>query len=736
MRRDHERLLDSAEAVAAAIGDHEDAFGLILERPELRLLGFVAELTDTERGELWGLLLLSRAKRARLERLVKRLVEAPALHAALSRAYPSWVSDPNRAWAEYRARLRALPHEPELWGMQGVTLAETFVTPALQVGQDVHSDGLAWLKLTLGNPKVRGVLVVGEPGAGKTGLLSMLAADLANDPEAFPILVPARRLAPGRRLRPAVEQFLAETEPTLLAALRQNPKVTLILDGWDEAPQNTGRAGGLLFRAREFGRTTRVVASVTAVGQPERPARAVAVAQIRPFDAEKLEAWAARWFISTGRAIDVRAIEGDSLGADLGRPMYFTLLAAAPDHQRMSGARLLQTFADDRCRALGAVDPRSGIERRFLRLAGFLSSLRGDSSYWPDALMAKHLNHPIDGIDGILGRAADLRIVVGPPDHWAFVHLALAEYLGAEYLLPICQQICSAGSLEVWEPERRLDLWRRGFSLGLVSDRTLKFLCEQLTPAERDSLIARLRELLPLLTNEAEPEAQVRLAGRWMVRPSFAFAAATTNVIRVWKVAASSGAADVGRRDTFLAAYRQVDSLFSLHGGACWDEIQVPPDVPAIGAMTWRLPGAKLDALDLRGFNFSHAYLDGASLRGADCRDAIMYMSSLVYADLRGARLSNAQVFGGSWMGADLRGADVRGADLRNLDLSRADLRGADLRGANVLSTDWMTAIHDATTRWPDGHRPPLQNPPRAVDDVGERHRPDGDEDEDEDDIS
>lgn len=80
----------------------------------------------------------------------------------------------------------------------------------------------------------------------------------------------------------------------------------------------------------------------------------------------------------------------------------------------------------------------------------------------------------------------------------------------------------------------------------------------------------------------------------------------------------------------------------------------------------------------LSGLNLIGANLSGIDLRGVDLRGAVLVRANLSKIDLRGADLS----------GADLRGADLKGADLRGADLNGADLTGADLREANLRETN------------------------------------------------
>lgn len=96
--------------------------------------------------------------------------------------------------------------------------------------------------------------------------------------------------------------------------------------------------------------------------------------------------------------------------------------------------------------------------------------------------------------------------------------------------------------------------------------------------------------------------------------------------------------------------------------------------------------------LNLVGADLIGAGLIGANLRGANLRRA-----RLIEADLRGANLTGANLSGADLTKADLSGADLSGADLRgtiliSADLIRADLSEADLSGACLSALDLFVA--------------------------------------------
>lgn len=109
--------------------------------------------------------------------------------------------------------------------------------------------------------------------------------------------------------------------------------------------------------------------------------------------------------------------------------------------------------------------------------------------------------------------------------------------------------------------------------------------------------------------------------------------------------------------------------------------------------MPINLAGIDLEGADLEGANLENAKLEGASLRKANLREI----------KLRGANLENAKLEGANLGEADLRetylgGAKLRGANLENARLEGADLRETDLRDVN-LEGAWL---RDVNLIWAD----------------------------------
>ena len=125
----------------------------------------------------------------------------------------------------------------------------------------------------------------------------------------------------------------------------------------------------------------------------------------------------------------------------------------------------------------------------------------------------------------------------------------------------------------------------------------------------------------------------------------------------------------------------------------------LPPSLAGYKFHLLDLPRINLSYADLRsvdgalpsnheGSNFEGAQLTGANLAGnilarACLKDADLQMTYLVGASLAGADLRNARLDG-----ADLRRADLRKADLSGASLREADLSGAKLHQANLDRAD------------------------------------------------
>lgn len=109
------------------------------------------------------------------------------------------------------------------------------------------------------------------------------------------------------------------------------------------------------------------------------------------------------------------------------------------------------------------------------------------------------------------------------------------------------------------------------------------------------------------------------------------------------------------------------------------------------------LSGARLDRMNLHGYDLSWANLWQAQLRSTDLTRADLSYAQMRGADLSGADLSCSQVrfailSRAKLIGTTLRDADLRGTSLRRAILHRADLTGAILRHASLAEGDLQGA--------------------------------------------
>ncbi|RSN14353.1 hypothetical protein DMB42_07490 [Nonomuraea sp. WAC 01424] len=151
------------------------------------------------------------------------------------------------------------------------------------------------------------VIVLGQPGAGKSVLTKILGARL---PTAFfPVLVPLREVSANADVQEQIEDAIyhATGEKLRWPALARsagNALPVLILDGFDELLQATGvRQSDYLGKVERFqereaaaGRTVAViVTSRTAVFHCAQPSTSTIVTRLEPFDEDQIGRWLRVW---------------------------------------------------------------------------------------------------------------------------------------------------------------------------------------------------------------------------------------------------------------------------------------------------------------------------------------------------------------------------------------------------------------------------------------------------------
>ncbi len=100
---------------------------------------------------------------------------------------------------------------------------------------------------------------------------------------------------------------------------------------------------------------------------------------------------------------------------------------------------------------------------------------------------------------------------------------------------------------------------------------------------------------------------------------------------------------------------------------------------------------ADLSGTDLSGTNLSEADLSEADLSEADLSKANLSRANLSETNLSKADLSETNLSEANLSGANLSGTDLSEADLSRANLSRTNLREANLNGANLIGKDLIS---------------------------------------------
>ncbi|WP_426503493.1 NACHT domain-containing protein [Dactylosporangium sp. McL0621] len=459
----------------------------------------------------------ARRSLAELERSLRAVSEGRApdqRRAALARAYRAALDRPilteghpepglsiptlDAGYLDPDFRLRSAEHE-------GTPAAEGWWEPA-EVRRDL-SVALAGL-LTEPAATELPLLVLGQPGAGKSVLTRVLAARLPA-PDFLPVRVELRDVPADAELQDQIEHAVraatgeALSWPDLVRSAGDALPVVL-LDGFDELLQATGVSQSdyltriVKFQQREAdqGRPVAVlVTSRVAVADRARIPHGCRVVRLEPFRAEQVEQWLAIW--NAANAAHLAALGLDPLPPAIalqqpdlaGQPLLLLLLAIydmdgnALQHgvrvldQAGLYDRLLRTFAEREVRKdrdhASAAELARHVDAELLRLAVTAFATYNRGRQWTttaelDADLAALLPEPpraaAAGFRAALGRADT---VVGRfffiqraqavrdgsrAETYEFLHATFGEYLVARLVHQVLadlarQEAASVGSL-------------------------------------------------------------------------------------------------------------------------------------------------------------------------------------------------------------------------------------------------------------------------------------------------
>ena len=217
----------------------------------------------------------------------------------------------------------------------------------------------------------RPLLVLGNPGAGKSLLMEVLAARLPDDQFAV-VTVQLRKVRPQDRVQDQVETALREILSKRVdwgdLADECGNAITpvILLDGFDELIQASGVHQSTYlqqvqeFQERQADRGQPVAVVVTSrvlVADRARIPADVPIVMLEEFDDERIDRWLLAWNTANGTTPRFQPLTRDALGehVELARQplllLMLVLYAADPatpplDHQSLSNAELYRNLVD------------------------------------------------------------------------------------------------------------------------------------------------------------------------------------------------------------------------------------------------------------------------------------------------------------------------------------------------------------------------------------------------------
>ncbi|MFC4071172.1 NACHT domain-containing protein [Actinoplanes subglobosus] len=354
---DQLRLADARETDSRSLAESALTVGVHLPEPHGLRADHLAELAKTYRGlsesvgrflrglAFWDV--LSPGEERRVEEELGRLPETAVLR------YEQMLLD-----------LRAECPEVDLWIRDWDTLREIYQPARFRVLEAVsgipasaerswtplpiHADLQSYLLGFLTSPRAQSapLMVLGQPGAGKSVLTKMLAADLATC-GFVPVRVSLRDVDSGvslqRQIEQAIQDATGESLPwPRLAEAAAGRLPVILLDGYDELLQATGsnqngylrRVADFQQRERDLGRGVAVVLTTrSSVADRTAAPAGTLMARLEPFDDGQVTAWLDVWRAANEKRLAARGSRAlpaeDALRfRDLaGQPLLLLLLA-------------------------------------------------------------------------------------------------------------------------------------------------------------------------------------------------------------------------------------------------------------------------------------------------------------------------------------------------------------------------------------------------------------------------
>ncbi|GGN81605.1 hypothetical protein GCM10010112_58240 [Actinoplanes lobatus] len=376
------------------------------------------------------------------------------------------------------------------------------------------------------------LVVLGQPGAGKSVLTKVLAAELAEG-GFVPVRVSLREVDTALGLQRQIEQAVLDATGEAIAwprlaetADRRLPVV--LLDGFDELLQATAtsqsdyldRVADFQQREQDQGRAVAVVVTTrTSVADRAVPPPDTLLLRLEPFDAQRVSAWLDVWHAANSQRLAARGLH--PLPAEVamrfpelaGQPLLLLLLAlydAGDNALQHTGElspsdlyeRLLTSFARREVRKgspnLSAAQCDAEAERELRRLSVVAFGMLNRSAQWitePElerdlmavfGTMPGSANGGIDAAGLLLGRfffvhRAQAVRASRTLATYEFLHGSFGEYLVARFTWQLLQEAVSRLSVAVsptWNADDGLFSRLLSFVPLAIRSLILRFLAE------------------------------------------------------------------------------------------------------------------------------------------------------------------------------------------------------------------------------------------------------------------
>jgi hypothetical protein len=693
-------LLESVRSADDPATAQERAFDAAMALPELAGAGELASRDEAERDDLLRVTTDDAETRSWVSALVQRLLDARVFRAFAHVLPYSFRSPVLLAWARYRDHLKALLRQP-MWGDGTPSLAQLYVPSPCNAGDGRRSEVLLdplprllhWIDAP--HPTIAVIHVTGEAGVGKSSLMTVLGARLADTTTLHPIALRAEALRDSY-LKQGIEVALSGYDTHwLLSPSALTDRRWLLVDGIDEV----AGADDLVIRVTREAHTMGFTGVVFA-GRPDVTASQRSsshVLNLRPFRAPQVSAWCERWKALEGREFQGHRFLEEETGAQEsgGRtesvtPLLLFALAqveregyplAPPDSERGRAGvyRDLMTWScQRRAKALG--DGASAFSlRQALRSVAEAHASPFELEPWTRPLEDRSLVASFPFLPGSAPAA--------------FLHRSFGEYLAAESFALKCHRMTQptedvlSSDMHEFAPDL-LTRWVEAAGTVDLTDETRRFLSVMLPDWEAFAQGKRRRRtdrierwsafeetLLHRFFHEDLAAACLPLLHRNVGRVDDIRARALSNYFAILSLSS--------------AAHRRVDvphgaeaMLPQFLGWISLGYSQVTNPVTRYLSLAGRSISVDLAQLDLMGIDLHDTDLDDCSLVGADLTDADLHGASMTFVDLTRASLR----------GANLRGADLRSATFRATLLDGADLTDAILTGVDTSAPEFARA--------------------------------------------